>query len=194
MIRPIAVFADVDRWLLLKVNRAWTHPVLDAAMPLLTDLHHRPWFSFGVVPAALAVWLWKGRKRALKALVVAGLAVGSADLVMHRVIKPWAGRPRPARTVSAVIVRAPAGGAWSFPSNHAANVAAAGAVLTVAYPAWAPAFAGAALLVAYSRVYVGAHYPGDVLGGLALGAALGFVWAGVLLAGEGGGAPKKKKK
>ena len=184
-----------DRWLLLKINRDWTAPFLDTTMPLVTDLHRVPWFLYGVAPALLALWLWKGRKHALKVLVVAAVAIAAADLVAYRVVKPWVARPRPEWTLGpAVFMRAPANGAYGFPSNHAANMGAAAAVLTVAYPAGAVVFAGVAGLVAYSRVYVGAHYPGDVLGGLALGAAIGWPWALLMLGGGSGGASRKKKK
>ena len=196
MISPLAALGSADRWLLLKINRDWTSPVLEAAMPVITDIHRVKWFIYGVAPSLLALWLWKGRKNALKVLVVAALAIASGDMLAHRVIKPWAARPRPERTLGpAVFMRAPANGAYGFPSNHATNMGAAAAVLTVAYPGGALAFAGIAALVAYSRVYVGAHYPGDVLAGLALGAAIGWLWAALLLGGgEGRGRLRKKKK
>lgn len=191
---PLALLGAADRFLLLKVNRDWTASSLDALMPVVTDLHRVPWFLFGVVPAAGALWLWKGRRGALKVLVVAALAVAAADLLSYRVIKPFVARPRPGREVSAVIERAPVRGALGFPSNHAANTAAAAAVLSVAYPGGAYAFWGVAALVAYSRVYVGAHYPGDALGGLLIGAALGWPWALLMLGGGGGGGGSARKK
>jgi undecaprenyl-diphosphatase len=194
MIAPLAALASADRWLFLKINRDWTAPSLDALMPVVTDLHKVPWFLYGVGPAALALWLWKGRRHALKVLVVAALAVGAGDLLAYRVIKPWAERPRPERAGVPTILRAPANGAYGFPSNHAVNMGAAAAVLTVAYPGGAFAFAGLAALVAYSRVYVGAHYPGDVLAGLTIGAAVGWPWAVLMLGGGGGGSSGRKKR
>lgn len=192
MIAPLAALGAADRWLLLKINRDWAAPSLDAIMPVITDIHKVPWFAFGVAPAALALWLWKGRKGALKVLVVAALAVGAGDLLAYRVIKPWAERPRPERAGVPVVLRAPANGYYGFPSNHSVNMGAAAAVLSVAYPGGTFAFAGAAALVGYSRVYVGAHYPGDVLGGLLIGLAIGWPWAGLMLG--GGGSPGKKKR
>ena len=120
-------------------------------------------------------------------LIVAALAVGSSDFLAYHVIKPRAARPRPEYSVAAVDVRTPNGGRYGFPSNHAANSAAAAAVLSAAYPAGALAFAAGAFVVGYSRVYVGAHYPFDVLAGWLLGAALGWLWAGVLLDRSSGG-------
>jgi undecaprenyl-diphosphatase len=194
MISPLAALASADRWLLLKINRDWTHSSLDAIMPAITDIHKLKWFAWGVAPAVLALWLYRGRKHALKVLVVAALAVGAGDLLAYRVIKPWAARPRPARAGVPVETRAPANGALSFPSNHAVNMGAAAAVLSVAYPGGAFAFAGVAAVVAYSRVYVGAHYPGDVIGGLLIGWAIGWPWAGLMLGGAGRSSKEKKKR
>lgn len=184
---------SADRWLLLKINRDWTHSSLDALMPVVTDIHKVPWFICGVAPAALGLWLWKGRKRALRVLVAAVIAVAAADAIAYRVIKPWAARLRPERAGVAVDMRGRSGGTNGFPSNHAANAGAAAAVLSIAYPAAAPAFAAAAGLVAYSRVYCGVHYPLDVLGGLLLGIAVGWPWALLMLGGDGGPSRKKRK-
>jgi undecaprenyl-diphosphatase len=188
---PLAALAAADRWLLLKINRDWVCPALDAVMPVFTDLHKVPWFLYGVAPAAVAAWLWKGGRRALRILAVAVVAVGVSDQLAHRAVKPWAARPRPERSI--VVERAPANGKYGFPSNHAANMAAAASVLSVAYPAGTVVFAAVAILVGYSRVYVGAHYPGDVIGGLLLGLAVGWPWALLMLGGGELGGKKKRR-
>jgi undecaprenyl-diphosphatase len=71
----------------------------------------------------------------------------------------------------------------SFPSGHSATAAAGAITLSAAYPALAPAFVLAALLVALSRIYLGVHYPFDVLAGFLIGtatAATVLVAAGLL--------------
>ena len=57
----------------------------------------------------------------------------------------------------------------SFPSGHSATAAAGALTLSVLYPALAPAFLASGALVALSRVYLGVHYPFDVLAGAAIG-------------------------
>jgi len=188
------VVVSADRWLFVKLNRDWTCASLDALMPVITDLHKLDWFRWGAAPAAAAVWIWREGRRALQILAVAAIAIGAADLVAYRVVKPWASRLRPEYSMLGVVKRAPTGGLYGFPSNHAANAAAAAAVLSVAYPAATFAFAGLAALIGYSRVYVGAHYPLDVLAGFALGAGLGWPWARLMLASGGGSSGKKKRR
>lgn len=94
------------------------------------------------------------------------LAEGSINLVL----KPLIHRARPYETpgLARLLVSAP--GPHSWPSAHAGSSAAAAVVLAVAYPLWAPAALILALLIAYSRIYVGVHYPLDVVAGIIIGA------------------------
>lgn len=57
----------------------------------------------------------------------------------------------------------------SLPSGHSATAAAGSVSLIVLYPSYAPIFLVCSLLVAYSRVYLGVHYPFDVLAGFSIG-------------------------
>ena len=134
---------SLDRALFHKINRDWSASWLDAFLPHLTDLHKQRWFLYAAA-AALAWWVWKGRKAALKVMIVVGLAIGLADLANHRLIKPTIHRPRPEKAGIFPVLRTPSHAGWSFPSNHAANMGAAAASLAYAYPAWAPVFALAA--------------------------------------------------
>ena len=69
---------------------------------------------------------------------------------------------------------------FSFPSSHATNIFAAGALLSYTYRRWTAVFLAIASGVAYSRVYIGVHYPSDILAGALLGVGYGllvaFLW------------------
>lgn len=187
-------FVSFDRVCFHLINRVWTSPFLDAVMPAVTDLNKRKWFVYGVAPAVVALWLYKGRMKAARVLVVAAIAVGACDLLAYRVIKPCVGRPRPEYSDVGAIVRSDHGGKMSFPSNHAVTTASAAAVLGVAYPPLAWAFWTVVAVIGYSRVYCGVHYPGDVLAGIVLGGVLSYLWAVLMLGAPGGGHAAKKKK
>jgi undecaprenyl-diphosphatase len=168
-----------DHGLFHKINAVWTCGFLDSVMPVLTDFHRIPLVRYGLIPAAAAVFVWRGRERALKALAGLVVVVGTSDLLAHRVIKPLVHRARPEAAGVGPILRENLHTGFSFPSNHAMNMFALAAFLGSLYPRAAiPLFLFAAI-VGYSRPYVGVHFPLDVLGGALLGALIG--WAGARL-------------
>ncbi|MFC5834498.1 phosphatase PAP2 family protein [Nonomuraea insulae] len=130
-----------------------------------------------VVFAALmsAAW-WRARRgsseRMASALLVPVAMV--ASYVVSEVVKGLAQEDRPCRLPQgmATIVPCPAYGDWSWPSNHATLVAAAAGGLVLAWRALAPYVVVLALLGGGSRVFVGVHYPRDVVMGLLLGGVL----------------------
>lgn len=127
-----------------------------------------------LLPGALALgyWLWKKRREAVIEAGSLAVLVGLADLLGAQV-KHLVERVRPCHVLEGVHQLAGCGGTFSFPSNHAVNTAAAAAFLQVLWPASGWITWPVVLMVGLSRVFVGAHYPGDVLGGWLIGAALG---------------------
>jgi undecaprenyl-diphosphatase len=116
------------------------------------------WLVIGLVLAA--VW-----RRALPfALVV--LAVAAADGIAT-LVKAAVGQNRPTDAGSLLTIPH----SHSFPSGHTAVAFAAATVLTWLAPRAAPAFFALALAIGYSRIYVGVHWPLDVVGGAVLGTA-----------------------
>ena len=82
-------------------------------------------------------------------------------------------RPFISDTEIAPLVKTPSSS--SFPSGHSATAAAGTLTLSVVYPAFAPALLLSGVLVALSRIYLGVHYPFDVLAGLFIGTATAAV-------------------
>ena len=105
-------------------------------------------------------------------------SVWTADLLVLAV-KAGVERPRPSATVPQADPLMGANG-WSFPSGHAATAFAGAVALTYVWRRGAPLFFLLAAAIAFSRVYVGVHYPGDVLGGAVLGTAVGLAWVALL--------------
>jgi membrane-associated phospholipid phosphatase len=129
---------------------------------------------------AIAYWIWRNRREALVGGPVLGAAVGLTDFFGGQ-LKWLFERVRPCRALSEAIKIEPSGcgGLFSFPSNHAANTAAIASFLQILYPQSGWVTWPIVVLIGFARVYVGAHYVTDVLGGWALGGILGggAAWA-----------------
>jgi undecaprenyl-diphosphatase len=134
------------------------------------------------VACAVAYWIWTKRREALLAGPILAGAVGLSDFLGGQ-LKWVFERVRPCRGLSQAISVEPGGcgSLFSFPSNHAINTATAAAFLQVLYPRSGWISWPIVGLVGFARVYVGAHYVTDVLGGWLIGAALGGGAACVLL-------------
>jgi len=129
--------------------------------------------ALSLVGRASLVWLvlalvlaFARRRPVLFPLVAAAASLAG---LLTRVIKDAVGRPRPE-----LAVLLPQPDSSSFPSGHAASSFACATVLGVLVPRWRVPLHALAALIAGSRLYVGAHYPLDVLGGSLLGVACGL--------------------
>ncbi|MCY0922974.1 MULTISPECIES: phosphatase PAP2 family protein [unclassified Streptomyces] len=132
-------------------------------------------FAFGLL--FIAVW-WRARgqaaPRAMALAVLAPLATAVA-YVASELVKSTVDEDRPCRTVAgaaASLIPCPEYGDWSFPSNHSSIAGAAAVALALAVGRLALLTVPLALLMAFSRVFVGVHFPHDVALGLLLGGSL----------------------
>jgi undecaprenyl-diphosphatase len=117
------------------------------------------------------------RQRGWKSMRAVAPALWLATATVEHPIKKWFRRRRPfVSLVEAIIVgRKP--GSYSFPSGHSAAAFAGALLLAREYPGGARGFFGLAWLVAFSRIYLGAHYPGDVISGSLLGMVLARIYS-----------------
>jgi undecaprenyl-diphosphatase len=105
------------------------------------------------------------------------VVVGLNDGICGKLIKPIFQRERPPVAGLDVILRSPHYGGYSFPSNHAANMFCLLGFVGYYFPRMRVPLFLIGLLTAYSRVYCGVHFPGDVLGGALIGLAFGLLCA-----------------
>ncbi|MCB0407500.1 MAG: phosphatase PAP2 family protein [Bdellovibrionales bacterium] len=171
-------FQHLDQRLFHQINQVWTHPILDQFFVTITLAHKNHYFLYYILPVILIFWFYKERTRALKILLCLGLSILISDGLSHRVIKPLIKRPRPQHVqelTGAILKLDYSPGGYSFTSNHATNNFAGAMVLSAFYPQLRVIFFAYAALVAYSRPYVGVHYPSDIFCGALLGILLGFL-------------------
>jgi undecaprenyl-diphosphatase len=161
---------EFDRFLFFLGNTIWHVPALDWFMPIITDFSR-----WAPLLGMVFVWLLFGAGGKHRVLALALLiGVGSADIVSSRFIKKTVARRRPCCTEITARKLIGCKSSKSFPSSHAANTAAAAAVIITMRGWWIGApFAILAGMVGYSRLYVGVHFPLDILGGFLLGAMIG---------------------
>jgi undecaprenyl-diphosphatase len=169
---------DIDADALLAING-----LNDAFQDAFWWMVSAKWSSALLLLAILWILLHQNRRHALLAVVMIALAVLLADQVSSGLIKHLVERLRPTHDPSlenAVhVINGYRGGMYGFVSSHAANFFAVSTLLTLVMRHRLVAFSlfTWALLQCYSRMYLGVHYPGDILGGLLVGLLVGWlVW------------------
>ncbi|MFI7364425.1 phosphatase PAP2 family protein [Streptomyces sp. NPDC050149] len=147
--------------------------------PAALDSVVRAWSDYGLALFALlmlASW-WRSRPAdpARTAMALCTPLVVVAAYLANDLVKSVFHEQRPCRTLHVVTVEAcPALGDWSFPSNHAAIAAAAATAVWLTGRRIGAVAVAAALLMGASRVWIGAHYPHDVVIGLLTGALVAW--------------------
>jgi undecaprenyl-diphosphatase len=142
---------------------------LDRTMPALSRAANHGVLWEAVAAALAATGNRQARRAALRGLVALGVASVSANVLSKRLVR----RVRPAAELVPLIRRPhPIPITTSFPSGHSASAAAFATAVALEAPALAVPVAALAGGVAVSRVVTGAHFPTDVLAGVALGAGV----------------------
>ncbi|SQD94568.1 Phosphoesterase PA-phosphatase related [Parafrankia sp. Ea1.12] len=172
--RFVHTFITVDRAMFSAI--AGARPLVDPLLPRLSHAADHGMLWWGVAGALGAT---KGRRRpaAMRGLLALGVASavanGPAKLLFRRGRPPTHGIP-PLRRLRRDLTT------FSFPSGHSASAAAFATGVALDAPAAAVPVVALASAVAFSRVYVGAHYPGDVVAGAALGIGAGLLTTKVM--------------
>jgi undecaprenyl-diphosphatase len=164
---------DLDELLFRALNGAGTNPAMDALMIVITTIGA----AFILVLVAVPLW-WRGyREATFDFLLLLGITV-----VLTEVIKFVVGRPRPCTGVLPDVRTLIGFGCDaeldpSFPSGHASRAFALAAFVGLRFRWRAGSLAFAfAVLVGLSRIYLGVHWPSDVLAGALLGVGLALAF------------------
>ena len=186
---------QVDRSVFLFFNKILSNLVFDTIFPIITE--PRNWLIVAVI--AMILFIFKEKKKALGVIAIVLIAAALSDLVAYRVLKPLFGRFRPCHPEFYI-----EGGrfllgmksSFSFPSNHAMNMFTAATVLSYFYQKYSCYFFGFAALIGFSRIYVGVHYPIDIIGGAVFGIILGsgvyWGYVGIKVCIKKKGVPKRE--
>ena len=179
----------IDTEILLAIN-GWHSPWADSLMWIISA--KATWIPLYLLLIGLLVWRyrkpamtnvkWLQRVPACVVMILAiGLAVGAADFIASGILKDLIARPRPTRVPELEgvlhLVNGYRSGRYGFVSSHAANTMACALLFSLI---WRNKIATIGLMLwvaanCYSRMYLGVHYPTDILGGLIVGSLVAVV-------------------
>ena len=185
----------IDTQILLAIN-GWHAPWADTLMWIVSA--KATWIPLYLLLIGLLVWRYrKPSPMSVKWLqkvpacvvmiVVIGLAVGAADFIASGILKDLVARPRPTRVPELEgvlhLVNGYKSGRYGFVSSHAANTMAVALLFSLI---WRNKIATCGLMLwvvanCYSRMYLGVHYPMDIIGGLVVGCLVGWLMYELLL-------------
>ena len=168
----IEPFKVIDYKLLIILNQKISNSLFDLIMPIITNE------DYWVIPilCLISYLLFFGQKKGKIVLFLLIISLGINDYICASIIKPTIARLRPSHEFLEYInLLVPKGGKWSMPSNHASNMFVFATIISSFYSKTKAAIFLIAILVSFSRVYVGVHYPLDVIVGASIGTTIATI-------------------
>lgn len=154
---------SLDFSMFLNVNHDFTNPVFDNFFPLLRDLTYFFWIF-------LIIYFWIKEEKKLAIILAVGIIAGA---VFTYPLKFLIDRDRPYEQIEATRLLTPFENDPSFPSGHTEMSFLAATIVSQFHPRYSKYLYGFSFLVALSRIYVGVHFPIDVISGAIIGIIIG---------------------
>ena len=169
---------EIDRYLFLKINRDCSNSFFDTVMPFLRE----PKFWAPVYLFVLIFVIINFGKKAFWWCIAAIVTVALTDSISSKIIKPFFARPRPCMdpdfSAQVNLIASYCGGNGSFTSSHASNHFGLAMFFFITMQQLAPKFIKLffvwAFIICFAQIYVGVHYPSDIVGGAILGGFTGY--------------------
>lgn len=168
---------QIDLKIFYFINHTLSNPIFDKFFVFITDIKN--WFIAYLI--LYFILLFKGKLRGKISAVVLIMLIITSDQLSSFLLKNLFARVRPCNTLPDVNLLVGCTSSYSFPSSHAVNNFAAAVFFSILFPKFKWILLCVASLVAFSRPYVGVHYPADILGGALIGALLGFFFSQIVL-------------
>lgn len=155
------------------INNSLANPVTDKIMPFITN--ENSWILVYIF--FWFILLFKGGKHRVIIAIFILLMITFSDQLSSVHLKIWLGRIRPCNVLPDVHLLVSCTNSYSFPSSHAVNNFAAAIFVSYFYKNLKWPLFSIAFIVSLSRIFVGVHYPSDIIGGAILGLIIGYIFA-----------------
>jgi len=166
-------FQSVDMNLIKWIHQYFSNPLFDIFMPIITNKKN---WTLPIIVLIFLLGFFSGPRGKI-ALTVLIISLSFTDAICAQILKPFFERIRPSHlNLEEVNLLTSKGGKWSMPSNHAANMFSLTIVLSYFYKKYKPLLFLLAILISFSRVYVGVHFPGDVIVGGFIGVFISSIF------------------
>lgn len=164
---------SIDLSVLYFFNHTLSVGFLDKFFSIITNVNN--WYIAYLILIGIS-WT-KGGRIGKIAVIGVILLITIGDQLGHRVLKEIVARPRPCNALTDILTPLGCTGSYSFPSNHAINNFSAAMFFYMLFPRLKWILFIAAFFVALSRVYLGLHYPSDIIAGAVVGMCFGYIFA-----------------
>lgn len=174
----VSFIHEFDSLLFHLINKTWSHQILDTILIPIRDKNF--WIPLYIIIATMMVFIF--RKKSIYIILLCIASFGATDQISASILKPNINRIRPCNDPAfsnSVVLRIDSCGVGkSFPSAHATNTFGFAMILSLIFrkkAGWiAPVSFLWAFLISYAQIYVGVHYPTDIIAGAFLGTLISY--------------------